>query len=169
MISKASFTCLLLASSAIAYAQDQAPPEPSPSEAASEHEPPKSQPAAAAATATDSKAPKWDVEHPRGLTTRKVPIDTSEGTWMNVDVSPDGSRVLSCDRNDELIVWDTATRSQLFRPDVADHGLIRAIAISPDAKTALVAGERALVSKWDLLGRKRNGEYRSVRGFESRQ
>ena len=93
MISKASFTCLLLASSAIAYAQDQAPPEPSPSEAASEHEPPKSQPAAAAATATDSKAPKWDVEQPRGLTTRKVPIDTDEGTWMNVDVTPDGSRI----------------------------------------------------------------------------
>ena len=91
MISKLSFTCLLLATSAIAYAQDQAPPEPSPSEAASEHEPPKSQPAVAAPA--ESKAPKWDVEHPRGLTTRKVPIDTTEGTWMNVDVSPDGSRV----------------------------------------------------------------------------
>jgi tricorn protease-like protein len=30
---------------------------------------------------------------PRGLTLRKVPIDTDEGTWMNVDVSPDGSRI----------------------------------------------------------------------------
>ena len=37
--------------------------------------------------------PKWDVERPRGLTTRKVAIATDEGTWMNVDVSPDGGRV----------------------------------------------------------------------------
>ena len=91
MLSKVSFTCLLLASSAVVYAQDQTPPQPSPSEAASTHEPPKSE--AAAVPAPDSKAPKWDVEHPRGLTLRKVPIDTAEGTWMNVDVAPDGTRV----------------------------------------------------------------------------
>jgi imidazolonepropionase-like amidohydrolase/Tol biopolymer transport system component len=91
MICKLSFTCLLLATSAAVSAQEQAPPEPSPSKAASEHQPPRPEPAAVAPA--ESKAPKWDVEHPRGLTTRKVPIDTTEGTWMNVDVSPDGSRV----------------------------------------------------------------------------
>ena len=91
MLSKVSFTCLLLASSAVVYAQDQTPPQPSPSEAASTHEPPKSE--AVAVAAPDSKAPKWDVEHPRGLTLRKVPIETAEGTWMNVDVAPDGTRV----------------------------------------------------------------------------
>ena len=91
MFSKLSFTCLLLVSSAIVYAQEQAPPEPSPSEAATEHEPPKAQPAVV--EPAESKPPKWDVEHPRGLTTRKVPIDTDEGTWMNLDVSPDGTRV----------------------------------------------------------------------------
>lgn len=91
MIGKLSFTCLLLASSAVAWAQEQAPPEPSPSKAASQHEPPKS--ASPVVAPAEGKAPKWDVEHPRGLTTRKVSIDTTEGTWMNVDVSPDGSRV----------------------------------------------------------------------------
>jgi imidazolonepropionase-like amidohydrolase/Tol biopolymer transport system component len=91
MYSRVSFTCLLLASSAIVHAQEQAPPQPSPSEAASQHEPPKAQPAAV--PTPDSKVPKWDVEHPRGLTTRKVFLDTTEGTWMNVDVSPDGTRV----------------------------------------------------------------------------
>ena len=91
MFSKATFLCFLLASSAIVHAQDQAPPEPSPSESASEHAPPKSQPAAV--PAAESKTPKWDVEHPRGLTLRKVPIDTTEGTWLNVDASPDGSQV----------------------------------------------------------------------------
>lgn len=91
MLSKLSFTCLLLASSAAVHAQEQAPPEPSPSEAATQHAPPQVpvQPAGTQAV----EASKWNVENPRGLTLRKVPIATDEGTWMNVDVSPDGSRV----------------------------------------------------------------------------
>ncbi|MFL6732203.1 MAG: amidohydrolase family protein [Sphingomicrobium sp.] len=95
MTSRFVLASVLLASSAIVSAQEQAPPpqpQPSPSEAASQHEPPKGAAAIPAAAATD-KAPKWDVEHPRGLTTHKVPLDTTEGTWMNVDVSPDGTRV----------------------------------------------------------------------------
>lgn len=39
------------------------------------------------ADAKDSK--KWDVAAPP-LPTRQVPINVSEGTWINVDVSPDG-------------------------------------------------------------------------------
>lgn len=34
--------------------------------------------------------PKWDVNAPAGATIRQVPIRTSEGSWMDVDVSPDG-------------------------------------------------------------------------------
>ncbi|THG38487.1 amidohydrolase family protein [Sphingomonas olei] len=34
--------------------------------------------------------PKWDVNAPAGATIREVPIRTSEGSWMDVDVSPDG-------------------------------------------------------------------------------
>jgi dipeptidyl aminopeptidase/acylaminoacyl peptidase len=33
---------------------------------------------------------KWDVSAPPGLTIREIPISVDEGTWMNVDVSPDG-------------------------------------------------------------------------------
>ena len=33
---------------------------------------------------------EWDVTAPRGATFRTVTIDTDEGTWMDVDVSPDG-------------------------------------------------------------------------------
>ncbi len=33
---------------------------------------------------------KWDVSAPPGLTVREIPISVDEGTWMNVDVSPDG-------------------------------------------------------------------------------
>ena len=36
---------------------------------------------------------KWDVAADLGPVT-KLAFDTSEGTWMNVDVSPDGKRVV---------------------------------------------------------------------------
>ena len=38
---------------------------------------------------------KWDITAPLGPTT-SLEFDTSEGTWMNLDVSPDGRRIL-CD------------------------------------------------------------------------
>jgi len=48
----------------------------------------------AAGMAQDGKdAPKWDVSAPPGMTVREVPIQVEEGTWMNLDVSPDGQTV----------------------------------------------------------------------------
>ncbi|GGC71624.1 bifunctional TolB-family protein/amidohydrolase [Pedobacter quisquiliarum] len=38
-------------------------------------------------------APKWDVEKFRG-TTKNFTINTDEGTWMNLDVSPDGKDIV---------------------------------------------------------------------------
>lgn len=43
-----------------------------------------------AAQEPDAKPEKWDIEAPKGATIRQVPIATDEGTWMDVDVSPDG-------------------------------------------------------------------------------
>ena len=40
-----------------------------------------------------SEQPKWDVNAPPGQRLRQVPINVSEGTWMNVDVSPDGRTI----------------------------------------------------------------------------
>ncbi len=37
--------------------------------------------------------PAWDVNAPPGQRLREVRIDTDEGTWMNVDVSPDGRTI----------------------------------------------------------------------------
>jgi imidazolonepropionase-like amidohydrolase/Tol biopolymer transport system component len=37
--------------------------------------------------------PKWDVNAPPGARIRQVPINVSEGTWMNLDVSPDGRTI----------------------------------------------------------------------------
>ena len=45
------------------------------------------------AHAQQKPADKWDVAAPFGPTT-KLSFDTSEGTWMNLDVSPDGKRIV---------------------------------------------------------------------------
>ena len=37
--------------------------------------------------------PKWDVNKPPGAS-YQVPIDTRTGTWMSVDVSPDGQQIV---------------------------------------------------------------------------
>ena len=43
-------------------------------------------------TALSKESDKWDVAAPP-METRQIPIDVSEGTWMNVDVSPDGRTI----------------------------------------------------------------------------
>ncbi|MES2902986.1 MAG: amidohydrolase family protein [Pseudomonadota bacterium] len=91
MLAKLSLTSLLLAGTAFAQVPAQAPPEVGASEAATQHSPP---PAAVAEQRDKRAADKWNVEAPQGLTLGKVPIDTDEGTWMNVDVSPDGRRIV---------------------------------------------------------------------------
>ncbi|HEY9234925.1 MULTISPECIES: amidohydrolase family protein [Phenylobacterium] len=49
--------------------------------------------APAFADAPKADAPKWDVNAPPGPT-RQVPIDVTSGTWMSLDVSPDGKEVV---------------------------------------------------------------------------
>jgi imidazolonepropionase-like amidohydrolase/Tol biopolymer transport system component len=39
------------------------------------------------------ETPKWDVNAPPGQRLRQVPIHVQEGTWMNLDVSPDGRTI----------------------------------------------------------------------------
>lgn len=46
-----------------------------------------------AVAAHAAEAPKWDVNAPPGLTVRQLPLDVTEGTWMNLDVSPDGKTI----------------------------------------------------------------------------
>ena len=48
--------------------------------------------AAALAAQDEEKKNAWDVSAPPGER-RDVPIDTRSGTWMSVDVSPDGKRI----------------------------------------------------------------------------
>src|SRR5215210_1975132 len=51
-------------------------------------------PTAARAPATEPDKPaKWNVNAPPGMVTRQVPINVDNGSWMNVDVSPDGRTI----------------------------------------------------------------------------
>ncbi|MGH8193800.1 MAG: hypothetical protein ACREQ8_05265, partial [Woeseiaceae bacterium] len=46
-----------------------------------------------ALAAEDSEEPApWDVNDPPGES-RSIPIDTTSGTWMSLDVSPDGRTI----------------------------------------------------------------------------
>ena len=63
-------------------------PTPAPTPA-----PPTRTGAEAPAVATEKEKPKWDVSAPPGPT-KDVTIDTTTGTWMSVDVSPDGREIV---------------------------------------------------------------------------
>ncbi len=44
-------------------------------------------------TFSQKASKKWDVAGPAGWSIKDVPLATDEGTWMNLDVSPDGKQV----------------------------------------------------------------------------
>ncbi|ATY31956.1 amidohydrolase family protein [Sphingomonas psychrotolerans] len=50
-------------------------------------------PAAPATVAKSDKPAKWDVNAPTGASIRQIPIRVSEGSWMDLDVSPDGQMI----------------------------------------------------------------------------
>jgi imidazolonepropionase-like amidohydrolase/Tol biopolymer transport system component len=65
-------------------------PVPTPTPAAAAPAQPADPAIAAAATA---KPAKWDVNAPPGATIRQASINVDEGSWMDVDVSPDGRTI----------------------------------------------------------------------------
>jgi Tol biopolymer transport system component len=107
----AGFAALLLSTSALAQSPpsprptpagqpDQQGPEPQPqpsepvqdsAQAEPAATPPRPEPAATPEKAPEK--PKWDVNNPAGPK-RQVSIDTATGTWMSVDVSPDGREIV---------------------------------------------------------------------------
>jgi Tol biopolymer transport system component len=50
-------------------------------------------PAAPATAAKSDKPAKWAVNAPAGANVRQIPIRVSEGSWMDLDVSPDGGTI----------------------------------------------------------------------------
>ncbi|TRW17014.1 amidohydrolase family protein [Glacieibacterium frigidum] len=86
-----------------AIAQTPAPPAPPPVDKTQgpENEATNPDPAApakpvvpiAAADKSPPKPAKWDVNAPQGATVRQVKLDVTEGSWMDLDVSPDGRTI----------------------------------------------------------------------------
>ncbi len=84
-------------------------------------------PAEAKQSADETKSEKWDVDAPPGPS-KEIAIDTDEGTWLNVDVSPNGARIAfdllgdiytvnvagSTERLTSGVAWDMQPR---FSPD----------------------------------------------------
>jgi imidazolonepropionase-like amidohydrolase/Tol biopolymer transport system component len=54
---------------------------------------PSATPATLAVAERPAKPAKWDVNAPPGAQIRQVPIRVNEGSWMDVDVSPDGRTI----------------------------------------------------------------------------
>ena len=87
-----------------AWAQNEQPPSPNPVEEqevdASQKDKPAEgtgQPAATSpltAAIAPAKEAKWDVNAPLHTTLRQAPIRTEEGTWMDLDISPDGRTIV---------------------------------------------------------------------------
>ena len=60
------------------------------------------------------KEKKWDVSNPKG-TFKEVEITTSEGTWMNLDVSPDGKSIVFDMLGDIYIMPVTGGEAKVLR------------------------------------------------------
>jgi Tol biopolymer transport system component/imidazolonepropionase-like amidohydrolase len=76
-------TVAVLVFASPALAQTPPPPAPTPEPASAD----------VAVAGDDTAAPKWDVQAPPGPS-RDIPLDVTEGTWMSLDVSPDGQEIV---------------------------------------------------------------------------
>jgi WD40 repeat protein/serine/threonine protein kinase len=82
-------------------------------------------------------------EEGSGLSLRGLP-----GPAAALAVTPDGSRVLAGQGLD-VRLWDTATGSPP-RPPLRGEAPVRALAVTPDGRFLLWAGENAAVAVWDM-------------------
>jgi imidazolonepropionase-like amidohydrolase/Tol biopolymer transport system component len=84
-----------------------------------------------APTEEKKKEEKWDVNNPPGPFS-EVPVDVTEGTWMSVDVSPDGKEVAFDFLGDLYVVPITGGEAKELTHDVAWQMQPR---YSPDGKS----------------------------------
>ena len=84
-----------------------------------------------------SESKEWDVNKPFGPS-REVPIETDEGTWMSVDVSPDGEEIVFDLLGDLYIVG----KSGQARPITSGLAWDMQPRFSPDGKSIAFTSDR---------------------------
>jgi Tol biopolymer transport system component len=108
---------------------------------------PKPRLVAPTSTTAQTKPPEWKVSEPPGdWGWRTVAIDTTQGTWMNLDVSPDGATVVFDLLGDLYEVPITGGEAKALRSGLAWHQQPR---YSPDGrKIAFTSDEGAGDNLW---------------------
>jgi imidazolonepropionase-like amidohydrolase/Tol biopolymer transport system component len=85
---------------------------------------------------------KWDVAEPFGPTTT-IEFDTSEGTWMNVDVSPDGKQIVFDLLGDLYVMPVAGSGSQPATRLTSGPAYDMQPRFSPDGKRIAFSSDRA--------------------------
>ena len=112
------------------------------------------------------EAKKWEVADPTGPTTT-LAFDTNEGTWMNVDVSPDGTQVVF-DLLGDIYLIPIAGSAAPARRLTSGPAFDMQPRFSPDGKRIAIASDRdGLWNIWtiDLEGKNARQISRERRWF----
>src|SRR3954451_23576547 len=111
--------------------KDKVKKEKEPEENATELQKEKLAPKKEGDKAEEKKEEKWDVNNPPGPSS-EVTIDTDEGTWMSLDVSPDGKEIAFDLLGDLYTIPSTGGEAKSLTHDVAWQMQPR---YSPDGKS----------------------------------
>lgn len=99
-----------------------------------------------ASSSSDNTAKVWSVETGKEEATLLGHTDRVSG----VAVSEDGSRILTGSWDKTCILYDARTGKALRQLDPPHYNRIWSVALTPDGKTAAVAGDHPYIRLWDL-------------------
>ncbi|MFN0018299.1 MAG: WD40 repeat domain-containing protein [Pirellulaceae bacterium] len=97
-------------------------------------------------SSSDNTAKIWSVADGKEVATLLGHTDRVSG----VAVSEDGTRILTGSWDKTCILYDARTGKAVKQLDPPHYGRIWSVALSPDGKTAAVAGDHPQIRLWDL-------------------